>query len=178
MNPRPLFLICFLLGSLPAFAVPQELTRAEYQSINQFYADCNYVAQNSSPTEIASMVRMIRRDEKPRFGLLEMKRKKIYAAILRTQYMILQPDPGILWLVQPDLSYAFTTTPVSVRATGDFVDITVTRENFHRGGPFQPAAPDNRALRSGSDPTVITEVDTWVRVSGIWMLQAVHYYLI
>lgn len=121
---------------------------------------------------------MIRRDEKPRFGLLEMKRKKIYAAILRTQYMILQPDPGILWLVQPDLSYAFTTTPVSVRATGDFVDITVTRENFHRGSPFQPAAPDNRALRSGSDPTVITEVDTWVRVSGIWMLQAVHYYLI
>jgi hypothetical protein len=182
MNAKPLVLICFLLGSLPAFAVPRELTHREYQSINQFYADCNYVAQNSSPGEMASMIRMIRRDEKPRFGLLDTERKKIYAAIRSTQDMILKPDPFIFGLMQPVLPYAFKTTPVSVRATGTgHLNILVTREGvLYKGSPFQPVSPDNRVLRSGPHgrPTVITEVDTWARVAGRWMLQEVHHYLI
>jgi len=181
MNPRPLVAICFLLANPSAFAVPQALTSEEYQSINQFYSDCNYVARNSTPAEMASMIRMIRRDEKPRLGLLDAERKKIYAAILSTQGMILQPDPLIFGLMQPILPYAFKTTPVAVRATGaGSVSIAVTRESvLYKGGPFQPVSPDNRALRNGPHgrPTVITEVDTWVRVSGKWMLQAVHSYL-
>jgi hypothetical protein len=180
MNPRPLCLVCFLICSLPAFAVPKELTGAEYQSINQFYADCNYVAQNSTPAEMARIIRMIRRGEKPRF--LDTEGKTIYAAILSTQDMILQIDPFIFGLMQPVLLYAFKTTPVALSARGAAsVSITVTRESvLYKGSPFQPLAPNNRALRNGphSRPMVITEVDTWVRVEGRWMLQTVHYYLI
>lgn len=179
MSVKSCFIAGFLLAALSAVAFSEDLASPKYQPIRQFYADCSFVAQNSTQPEIASVIRMLQNKMTPPDTLTNGTKKKIYKAIQSTQKMILQPDPCIFGL-PVTLPYSFITTPLGIiSANGATVTVKVSRESvLRKGNPNKPAAPSDSNGDKGSahGSTVVTEIDTWVKVDGKWMLQALHYY--
>ncbi len=195
MKVRLLLVPVFLVTAVVTFAAGKQLTDKLFASILKYYADCAYVAANSTPAEIFRIVNMLQRAQKPPLGLLDFKKKRLYAAIAATQGVVLEPDPGILALRIPAIQYFFKVTPVEIVSAGtQSVSIRVKRESAWPIARFaQPAGPESPpqnnsgqfaplwpygTTNSRSDVRVTTEIDEWVMVDGTWRLQPLHYYLL
>jgi hypothetical protein len=182
-----IFAALLVLPALAAVAADPKLSDPQYSPIRSYYDDCNYVARNSSLPEIMRLVGLIQRAEKPQFGLLDIRGRRVFAAIAATQGIVLYIDPGIFGLPVFPIQYTYTTTPLEIISAGKQVaSIRVRAQSaLPLARPAQPAgsgwlggliAPRGSAGPQGSGPVSITQIDEWVLVDGVWRLQFLHFY--
>jgi hypothetical protein len=180
MKVKTLLTAGVLLIGVGASAASIDIRDPRFRPIMQFYEDCTFVAENCPQPQIRSVLFMIQEKVKPDYGLLDLKEKRIYAAIDKTHGMILQPDPGIEGLFPTSsMAYAFRIVSAKVlAASATTATIEVTRESV--GMTNQPLKPRDPAYASGRSDTRDrwVEVDEWIKVDGAWKVRMVRCVLV
>jgi hypothetical protein len=173
MKVKPLLAAGFLLIGVCASAASIDIKDPRFRPIKKFYEDCTYVAENCPQPRIRSVLLMIQDKVKPDYGLLDVKERRIYAAINNTHGMILQPDPLIHGqFPSAAVAYAFKIVSAKVLSMSDTtVAIEVSRESVGMTNrQLKPGDPANSFGQDGKRDRW-TEVDEWIKVGDTWMLR-------
>ena len=187
MRVKLLLVSALALPALISCGAPKKLTGDQYTPILDYYANCTYVAENSTPLEIMQFASMLKGTLKNEAGPpSDVRSSKVYAAMAATMGTILEPDPGILWpgtlTITQIEQYFYSFTPGEVMAVDNAsVSMRVTRTSMlPLTRPAQPAAstPGSLVKPYTQQAFTATEVDDWVKVDGRWRLKAVHAYLV
>jgi hypothetical protein len=168
MGVKPWLVAGLLLIGLGASAASIDLKDPRLSAIKKFYEDCNFIAENCPRQQIAAVLLMIQRKEKPEGALLGAKGKRFYAAIHDTQEMIFQPDPLINALPSP-MAYGYTVLSARAVWTSELTaSIEVTRQSVETVG--------RKAGHNGASQR-FTVVDEWFKVGDAWKVRMVRYIL-
>ena len=138
--------------------------------ILRYYAAYNEVVTTSTPADRAAVFRYIDAGSRGTSFPKDAKLSRLHRVIVELESRELHVDPGIFRPLGAHPVFQFLIEPVEVLGrTADTIMIATRRIPHDRVETGVPVARDRRS-RQGS----FTEFQSWVRIDGRWMIDAVR----